>query len=57
MGEEALGSVKAQKTIVGDCEGKEAGVSGWMGPHPHRSRRKWNEIGCCGGGVREMDNI
>ena len=31
MGEEALGSVKAQCSSVGECEGGEAGVGGWVG--------------------------
>ena len=29
MGGEALGHVKAQCPTVGECQGREAGVSGW----------------------------
>ena len=35
---EALGPVKAQCTSVGECQGREVGVGGWVGEHPHRSR-------------------
>ena len=30
MGEEALGPVKAQCLSVGECEGGEVGVGGWV---------------------------
>jgi hypothetical protein len=35
---EALGPVKAQCPSVGECQGREVGVDGWVGEHPHRSR-------------------
>jgi hypothetical protein len=38
MGREALGSVKAQCPSVGECQGGEVGVGGWVGEHPHRNR-------------------
>jgi hypothetical protein len=40
MGKQVLGPVMAQRPNVGECQGREAGVSGWMGKHPHRSRGK-----------------
>jgi hypothetical protein len=40
MGGEALGPVKAQCPSVGGCQGGEVGVGGWLGEHPHRSRRR-----------------
>jgi hypothetical protein len=36
--EEALGPVKARCSSVGEWEGGEAGVDGWVGEHPPRSR-------------------
>jgi hypothetical protein len=30
---------------VGECEGSKAGVGGWVGAHPHRSKRRGNGIG------------
>jgi hypothetical protein len=44
MGGEALGPVKAQWPSVGECQGWEAGIGGWVGEHPHRSRRKADGI-------------
>jgi hypothetical protein len=38
MGGEALGPVKAQCPSVGECQGSQMGVGGWVGKHPHRSR-------------------
>jgi hypothetical protein len=38
MGGEALGLGKAQCSSVGECQGREVGVSGWVGEHPFRSR-------------------
>ena len=38
MGGEALGLVKAQCPSVGECQGGEGGVGGWVGEHPHRRR-------------------
>ena len=38
MGGEALGTLK--------CQGSEVGVDGWVGEHPHTSRRgRGNGIG------------
>jgi hypothetical protein len=31
MGEETLGSVKARCPKVGECQGREVGVGGWVG--------------------------
>jgi hypothetical protein len=44
MGEEALGPVKAQYPSVVECQGREAGVGGWEGIHPHKSRRRGDRI-------------
>jgi hypothetical protein len=30
---------------VGECEGGEEGVGGWVGEHPHRSRGRGDGIG------------
>jgi hypothetical protein len=38
MGGDALGPGKAPCPRVGGCQGREVGVSGRMGEHPHRSR-------------------
>ena len=38
MGGEALIHVKARCSSVGECKGREVGVSGQVGEHPHRSR-------------------
>jgi hypothetical protein len=40
MGEEDLGLVKAQCPSVGECEGREVGVGGYVGEHTHRRRRR-----------------
>jgi hypothetical protein len=48
MGEEAVGPVEAQCTSVGECEGGEVGVGGWVGEHPHRSRGRRNGMGVWG---------
>jgi hypothetical protein len=45
MGEEALGPMKAQWPNVRECEDGEVGAHGWVGSHPHRSRRRWDRIG------------
>ncbi|EAA20077.1 hypothetical protein [Plasmodium yoelii yoelii] len=38
MGGEALSPVKIQCPSVGKYQGREAGVGGCVGKHPHRSR-------------------
>ena len=45
MGEEALGPVKTQCPSVGEYEGGEVGLGGWVGTHPHRSRGRGDAIG------------
>jgi hypothetical protein len=45
MGGEALGPEKAQCPSVGKCQGREAGVAGWMEEQPHRSRGREDGIG------------
>jgi hypothetical protein len=44
MGGEALGPVKVRCSSVGECQGGEAGVGGWVGEHPHRSKGRGDEI-------------
>ena len=40
---EAFGLVQAGFLSVGECQGGEVGVGGWIGEHPHRSRvGGWN---------------
>jgi hypothetical protein len=45
MGGEALGPVKTQCPSVGECQGNEVDMSGWVGEHPHRSKRRGYGIG------------
>jgi hypothetical protein len=45
MGDEALGPVTARCPSVGECEGGEAVVDGWVGAYPHRTRRSEGGIG------------
>ena len=44
MQEEDLGPVKAQCPIVGECEGRQVGMGGWVGEHSHRSRGREDGI-------------
>jgi hypothetical protein len=37
MVEEAFDPMKALCPSVGEFEGREAGVGGWVGAHPHRA--------------------
>jgi hypothetical protein len=44
--------MKARWPCVRECDGREEGVDGWVGAHPHRSRMKgdgiegfWGEMG------------
>ena len=50
MGKEDLGPVKVLCHTVGEFQGREVGVSGWLGVHPHRRRRRGNRIGRVLGG-------
>jgi hypothetical protein len=45
MGGEAQGSVKARYSIIVDYQGRDAGMRGWVGEHPNRSRGKGDGIG------------
>jgi hypothetical protein len=45
MGGEALGPVKTQCPSVGECQGGEAGVGGWVGVHLHKSSGMGDDIG------------
>ena len=44
-GGDALGPGKAHCPSVGECKVREAGVRGWVGEHPYRSRVRGNWIG------------
>jgi len=44
VGGEALGSVKAHFSSVGECQGIEVGVEG-KGEHPHKRRGRENGRG------------
>jgi hypothetical protein len=44
MGVEALGPMKAGCASAGECQVLEAGVDGWMGEHPHRSKGRDHRI-------------
>ena len=42
MGGEGIVPLKAQCHSVGECQGSEVGVGGWVEEHPHRDRgRGW----------------
>ena len=45
MGGKALVPVKAWCPSVGESQGKEAGVHGWVAEHPHSSRERVDGIG------------
>ena len=42
---------------VGECQGGKAGVGGWEGEHPHRSRGRGIGEGVSGGETEKGDNI
>jgi hypothetical protein len=44
VGGEALGPEGVQCPSVGECQGGNMGVGGWVREHPHRSRERggWN---------------
>ena len=46
---------------VGECQDMEAGVGGWMGEYPHKSREREDGIGVSkqelGPGTWKRDNI
>ena len=44
MGEEAVGPMKALCPSVGECEGREVGVGGWLTVCPHKSKLRGNGI-------------
>ena len=56
MGGEALGPGKAQCPSVGECQGREVGVGGWV-EKPHRSRGRGDGMGISGGENWKGDNI
>ena len=49
--------MKAKCPSVGECQGSEVGVGGWVREHPHRSRGRKDGMGGCRGGTGEGDNI
>ena len=58
MGGEALDPVKAPCPSVGECQGGEAGVGGWVfGGEPSRKQGEEDGIEALGGGIRKEDNI
>jgi hypothetical protein len=57
MGEEALGLVKALCPSVGECQGREAEMGGWMGGNLHRSRGRGDGIGSFRERTGKGDNI
>jgi hypothetical protein len=38
VGGAALGPVGVRCLSVGECQGRKAGVGGWVGEHPYRGR-------------------
>jgi hypothetical protein len=57
MGIEAFGRVKAQCPSVGEFQGSEAGMGGWVGEHPHKSRGRGRGQEVWRGKIRKGDNI
>ena len=55
--EEVLGTVKVQYPSVGECQGREAGVGGWVEEHPHRGRGSGDGLGGLVGKTGRGDNI
>jgi hypothetical protein len=47
---EALDLVNVQCTNVGECQGGEATLGGWVGEYPHRSKGRGDRIGGFHGG-------
>jgi hypothetical protein len=45
MGGKTLDPMKAQCPSVGEWEGREVGIGGWVGENPHRSSGRGNGIG------------
>jgi hypothetical protein len=41
VGGEALGHVKTPCPSLRECQGREAGMGGWVGEHPYRIRWGW----------------
>jgi hypothetical protein len=57
IGEETLGTVKAQCAFIGECECREI-VCVWVGTHPYWNRKRGDGIcGFLGGGNLERNNI
>ena len=44
-GVETLGPVGIQCPSVGECKGRKAGVSEWVGEYPHRARGRGDRMG------------
>jgi hypothetical protein len=57
MGGEALGPVEVSYLNASECQGREAGVVGWVGEYPHRSRGKEDRMGGSIVETRKEDNI
>ena len=59
MEEEALGPVKARCPSLGECQGGEVRVGGWMGEHAHRSKGRglWDRGLLEEGKTAKGDNI
>jgi hypothetical protein len=56
-GRRRLSSVKAWCPSIGESQGGEEGVDGWVREHPHRSRGRKEGIGDFWRGNQEWDNI
>jgi hypothetical protein len=41
---EALGPLKTGYASIGEYQGSEVGVGGWVGEHSHRNRKREDEI-------------
>lgn len=53
----ALGPVKSQGASIGEYQGREAGMGGCVGEHPHGSRGRVMGEEVSGGETGKRDNI
>jgi hypothetical protein len=56
-GGESLGPMKAACPSLGECKGGEVRVDAWPKEHPHRRRKRDDEMGVSGEKTRKGDNI
>ena len=57
MAQEALGPVQAPCPSVGECQGRETEVFGWVGLYPNRSSDRRDGMGELGQKTGKGENI